>query len=70
MLVASSQSTFSKKATGKIYFTCSAGEKIKQAIAQAIQTGEGVTVVLESIGINQQNEQVSMMQFEWTLKLK
>lgn len=70
MLVASSQSTFSKKATGKIYFTCSAGEKIKQAIAQTIQTGEGVTVVLESTGVNQQNEQVSIMQFEWTLKLK
>lgn len=70
MLVASNQSTFTKKATGRIYFKCSGGHQIAQAIEQTIQTGEGSTVVLQSIGTNQQGEQVSVMQFEWTLKVK
>ncbi len=70
MLVATSQSTFTKKATGRIYFKCTDGNQIAQAIAQTIQTGEGSTVVLQSTGTNEKGEQVSLMQFEWTLKVK
>lgn len=70
MLVANNNSTFTKKATGRIFFECVDGAKLDQAIAKTIETGEGVTVWMQSIGRNQSGEQVSLMNFEWTLKLK
>jgi hypothetical protein len=70
MLVANNKATFTKKATGRIHFTCNDGGKITEAIQKTIKTGEGQTVWMQSIGINQKGEQVSVFDFEWTLKLK
>jgi hypothetical protein len=70
MLVANNKASFTKKAIGRIYFTCNDGEKITQAIQQTILTGESQTVWMQSIGVNQKGEQVSVFDFEWTLKLK
>ena len=70
MLVFSNKSNFTKKATGKITFTCSEGQKIEEIIQKAVETGEGQTCWLKSIGINQKGEQVSEFDFEWTVKVK
>ncbi|MFN3941546.1 MAG: DUF4442 domain-containing protein [Flavobacterium sp.] len=70
MLVANNKATFTKKATGVITFTCNQGELIQDTIQKAIQTGEGQTIWLQSVGVNQKGEQVSVMYFEWTIKLK
>jgi hypothetical protein len=70
MLVANNNSSFTKKATGRIFFTCEDGALLDNAIKQAIETGEGVTVWMKSIGRNTDGEQVSVMNFEWTLKVK
>ncbi len=70
MLVANNNSTFTKKATGRIYFECVDGALLDEAIAKAIATGEGVTVWMKSVGKNEKGEQVSVMNFEWTLKVK
>ena len=70
MLVANNKSSFSKKATGKITFICTDGTLVKEGIAKAIETGEGQTFWLKSIGYNQENIQVSEMHFEWTVKVK
>lgn len=70
MLVASNKATFTKKATGRIVFTCHDGQKIAAAIQETIATGEGQTVWMKSIGTNEKNEAVSEMDFEWTLKIK
>lgn len=70
MLVASNKSSFTKKAVGRITFTCTDGAKIRQAIDQAIDSGEGVTCWMQSVAINENGEQVSVMDFEWTLKLR
>ncbi|MDR0230140.1 MAG: DUF4442 domain-containing protein [Flavobacteriaceae bacterium] len=70
MLVATNNSTFTKKATGRILFECKDGSKLDEAIAETIKTGEGVTVWMQSVGTNEKGEQVSVMNFEWTLKLK
>ncbi|MHC5201242.1 DUF4442 domain-containing protein [Myroides sp. LJL119] len=70
MLVASNNSSFTKKATGRIFFQCNDGIKVDQAISQAIETKQGVTLWMQSIGRNQMGEQVSVMNFEWTIKLK
>ncbi|MDV7185717.1 DUF4442 domain-containing protein [Lutibacter sp. TH_r2] len=70
MLVTNHQGSFSKKATGKITFTCEDGHLIDAAIEKTIETGEGQTFVMHSLGKNEQNETVSTYQFEWSIKLK
>lgn len=70
MLVANNNATFSKKARGKILFTCEDGLKIKEAIMLAVETGEGQKCRMTSTGVDEQGEQVSVFEFEWTVKLK
>ncbi|WP_299334114.1 DUF4442 domain-containing protein [uncultured Psychroserpens sp.] len=70
MLVANNNASFTKKATGRITFACDQGAKVDEAIKNAIATGEGQTVVLNSKGINKEGVQVSDFNFEWTLKVK
>lgn len=70
MLVANNNSSFTKKATGRIFFVCEDGAKLDEALTRAVETGEGVTVWMQSVGRNEKGEQVSIMNFEWTLKLK
>lgn len=70
MLVANNNSSFTKKATGRIFFVCEDGAKLNEALTRAVETGEGVTVWMQSVGKNEKGEQVSIMNFEWTLKLK
>ena len=70
MLVANNKSTFTKKATGRITFTCVDGHIIEEAIQKAIQTGEGQAFWMKSIGVNEKGEQVSELDFEWSIKVK
>ena len=70
MLIVSNKSIFSKKATGKITFTCEDGDAISNAISIAINTGEGQTCWMKSVGRNTENEVVSEMDFEWTVNAK
>ncbi|WP_299680724.1 DUF4442 domain-containing protein [uncultured Dokdonia sp.] len=70
MLVASNNASFTKKATGRITFTCEDGAKIKETIQKAIETGEGQTCWMKSIGTNTEGIQVSEFNFEWTVKVR
>ena len=70
MLVANNKANFTKKATGKITFTCEDGHLIKEALEKTIATGEGQTVWMKSIGVNTDGVVVSTFEFEWTVKLK
>jgi hypothetical protein len=70
MLVANNKSTFTKKATGTITFTCFDGDKIATAIKNTIATGEGQTFWMKSIGVDETGIQVSEMDFEWSIKIK
>ena len=70
MLVAQNKAIFTKKATGKISFTCNQGKEIADCIEKSIQTNEGQTIWLTSIGVNESGEQVSEMQFQWTIKTR
>ena len=70
MLVANNKSNFTKKATGIITFVCTDGNIAKQAIQEAIATGEGQTFWMKSIGSNEKGEQVSEMDFEWSVRTK
>ena len=70
MLVINNTANFSKKATGKITFTCEDGHLIKEALEKTIATGEGQTIWMKSVGVNQEGVVVSTFKFEWTLRLK
>ncbi len=70
MLVANNNATFSKKATGKITFVCNDGHLIQDAIKKTIETGEGATFWMKSIGTNQDGVVVSTFNFEWTVMVK
>ena len=70
MLVASNNATFTKKAVGKITFVCNEGKKIDDAIAAALETGEGQTFWMQSKGTNEEGIEVSTFNFEWTIKAK
>ena len=70
MLVANNKGNFTKKATGRIIFTCNDGHLIEEAIQKAITTGEGQTLWMKSVGRNKNGEQVSEMDFEWSVKCK
>jgi hypothetical protein len=70
MLVANNNGNFTKKATGRITFICNDGHLIEEAIQKAIATGEGQTIWMKSVGVNENGEQVSEMNFEWSLKSK
>lgn len=70
MLVANNKGNFTKKATGRITFTCNDGHLIKEAIEKTITTKEGQTFWMKSIGVNEKGEQVSEMDFEWSIRIK
>jgi len=70
MLVGSNRADFSKKATGRITFTCNDGHLVSQAVTQSIATGEGQAISLKSIGTDENGAVVSEMEFEWNVKVK
>nr|WP_255710054.1 DUF4442 domain-containing protein [Pontibacter harenae] len=70
MLVVHMEADFTKKAVGKITFTCEDGKSIQEAADQTKATGEGVTVVAISRGVDEQGEQVAEFRFTWSLKAK
>jgi len=70
MLVLNMEAQFVKKAKSKIIFTCNDGQKIKNAVKQAVETNEGHTVTITSTGVDQSGEIVSIFKFTWTFKSK
>jgi hypothetical protein len=70
MLVANNNANFSKKATGRITFTCEDGHLIKDALDKTIATGQGQTIWMKSVGVNEDGVVVSTFNFEWTVRLK
>ena len=70
MLVTTNNATFTKKATGRITFTCNDGHLIDEAIKKTIETGEGQTLWMKSVGVNEEGIVVSTFNFEWSIKVK
>lgn len=70
MLVANNKGNFTKKATGRINFTCVDGHLIEEAIQNAVTTGEGQSFWMKSIGRDENGVQVSEMDFEWSIRIK
>ena len=69
MLVLNNKANFSKKATGRISFSCDQGSQIKECLNKAISLGTPQTIWLNSSGLDSKGDTVSKFSFEWTLKL-
>lgn len=70
MLVANNNASFSKKARGRITFTCNDGNLIDEALQKTVETGEGQTFWMRSVGTDENGDVVSTFNFEWTVKIK
>lgn len=70
MLVQNNNANFSKKATGRITFTCEDGHLIQEGINKTMATGEGQTFWMKSVGVNEDGVVVSTFNFEWTVRFK
>lgn len=70
MLITGMEATFHKKATGITFFTCDDGQKISEAIAEAVVTGESQLIKTHSVGRNKTGEIVAEFWFAWSFKRK
>ena len=70
MLVFEMKASFQKKARTKITFKCAEGEQISAAVAKSIETGEGQTAEISSIGYDTEGDVVAEFKFVWTFKPK
>lgn len=69
MLVTALSGQFTKKAKGDVTFTCEQGSKITEAIEKS-ETGQEVTVEVESIGRLHDGTEVSRFQLTWSVRKK
>jgi len=70
MLVVGLEANFTKKAVGKIIFTCDQGAQLDEVLQKAIETKEGQILKMRSVGIDEQGDQVSEFFFTWSFKVK
>jgi hypothetical protein len=70
MLVVKMVAEYHKKGTGKLKFICEDGIAIKNAIASTIATGEGITLICKSVGVNESGEAIATFHFTWSFKAK
>ena len=64
-LVAGQSANFTKKARGRITFTCEDGNLARSAIEESIETGNPVNVDLTSTGRDSSGDIVSEWVFKW-----
>lgn len=67
MLLLQSKATFTKKAKGKIEFSCDAGELVSSTMKRLFENDGPQTLWLQSKGIDAQGDCVATFDFEWTL---
>lgn len=70
MLVVGLQANFTKKAVGKIIFTCEQGAELDEILKKAIETKEGQVLKMRSVGIDEKGDQVAEFFFTWSFKVK
>lgn len=69
-LVTDLKATFTKKATGTVFFSCVDQHQAVQKIQNGITNRESYKFTLESVGKNQQGEKVSTFQVTWSFKMR
>ena len=70
MLVVHNQAEFTKKAVGRVTFSCHQGKELDEILKKAIETGEGQTLTMFSEGKDEKGDVVSKFAFTWSFKVK
>jgi Domain of unknown function (DUF4442) len=70
MLVRRIEANFTKKATGRVTFTCEDGRRIENAINDAILSGKGTTVNAYAYGKDKNGDSVADFIITWSFKSK
>ena len=70
MLVTRVVGDFTKKAIGRTSFTCEDGDKIKEAIEEAITSREGRTITARSCGRNAAGDIIAQFEITWSFKVR
>lgn len=70
MLVKRSEADFVSRAIAKATFTCVDGAKIREAVAEAVRTGETVVLPLETVGRMPDGTEVARFVFYWSIIAK
>lgn len=70
MLVTAMAATYFKKATDTVFFTCEQGKEIASIVDEAVETGEGKSIIAKSTGKNKSGEIVAEFLFTWSFKTK
>ena len=65
MFVIGTEATFTKRAKGKIIFTCKDNSKTRDAIKESILTGKSVECDLVSVATDKSGDVVSEWVFKW-----
>lgn len=69
-LILGLEASFGKKAVSTTTFTCTGGDAVLRAVAEARATGEARTIVLETVGVQADGSEVSRFRFTWSVKAK
>jgi hypothetical protein len=69
-LVTATSAVFTKKAVGRITFTCHSGPDIEAAVRQTVFTGQGVEVVCPMQGVDESGAVVAEFTFTWSFKAR
>lgn len=70
MLVVKNEAEFTKKAVGRITFSCNQGKELDAVLQKAIETGAGQTLTMFSEGKDEKGDLVSKFAFTWSFKMK
>ncbi len=70
MLITRFESQFTKKASTRTFFTCTAGPEMEAAVDRAIQTGLPQEITVAATGRNADGETVGEMHLTWSFKKK
>lgn len=70
MLVVHQEAQFTKKAVGRITFSCNQGLEIDELLKKAIDTKQGQIIILTSTGVDEKGDQVAQFKFTWSFKAK
>ena len=70
MLVTRVLGDFNKKAVSRSSFTCEDGGRIREAIEEAVASGQGKMITARSIGRNPAGEIVAQFEITWSFKVK
>ena len=70
MLVINNKANFTKKAKGKLVYSCRPSDSIRNTFQNLLETKNPQTLWLQSKGTDEKGDTVSTFDFEWTLLLK